>query len=95
MPNITITLTDTQYRGLEYVAVSPEEWAINAVSERARTSNDEIVQLTITHCLNNGIQVPSTREEIVSYAFDNNIVTTAYERSESIVSPIIVPEEPA
>jgi len=77
MPDITITLTDTQYKGLEYAALSPQEWAENVVTNRARIANDEIVNLTVQHCLDNGIQVPATREEIVAYAFDNDIVKTA------------------
>ena len=80
MPDITITLTDTQYKGLEYAALSPEDWAINAVTERARIANDEIVQMTVQHCLDNGIQVPATREAIVDYAFANDIVKTAAQR---------------
>jgi len=77
MPTITIELTETQYKGLEYVALSPEDWAENAVTERARLANDEIVQMTVEHCLDNGIQVPATREDIVAYAFDNQVVKTA------------------
>ena len=80
MPDITITLTDTQFKGLEYVALSPQDWAENAVTERCRIANDEIVQLTVTHCLDNGIQVPATREAIVAYAFDNDVVNTAANR---------------
>ena len=80
MPSITITLTETQYKGLEYAALSPEEWAINAVTERCRIANDEIVQITVQHCLDNGIQVPATREAIVAYAFDNDVVNTAANR---------------
>lgn len=79
--NITITLTDTQYKGLEYASVSPQEWAENAVTERARIANDEIVQLTVAHCLDNGITVPATREDIVAYAFTNGIVKTAVEQN--------------
>jgi hypothetical protein len=75
--NITITLTDTQYKGLEYAALSPEDWAVNAVTERARIANDEIVQITVQYCLDNSVQIPATREEIVEYAFTNNIVKTA------------------
>ena len=82
MPNITITLTDTQYKGLEYAAASPQDWAENAVTERCRIANDEIVQMTVSHCLDNGIQVPTTREAIVAYAFDNGIVKTAAQRNE-------------
>ena len=77
MPNITITLTDTQFKGLEYAAFSPQDWAENAVTERCRIANDEIVDLTVKHCLDNGIQVPATREAIVQYAFDNDIVKTS------------------
>lgn len=82
MPNITIELTDTQYKGLEYAAASPEEWAINAVTERARIANDEVVKLTMEHCLDNGIQMPTTREEIVAYAFANGLVKTATQRND-------------
>ena len=69
--NITITLTDTQYKGLQYAALSPEDWATNAVTERARIANDEIVKMTVEHCLDNGEAIPATREDIVAYAFDN------------------------
>ena len=81
MPDITVTLTDTQMKGLEYAAASPQDWAENALTERARIANDEIVQMTVAHCLDNGIQVPTTREAIVAYAFDNEIVKTAAQRN--------------
>jgi len=82
MPNITIELTETQYKGLQYAAVSPEDWADNAVTNRARIANDEIVDIVVKHCLDNGVQVPATREEIVAYGFTNNIVKTATVRQE-------------
>ena len=81
MNTITIELTDTQYKGLQYAAVSPEEWAENAVTERARIANDEVVKLTMEHCLDNGIQMPTTREELVALGFDLGIVKTAAEHN--------------
>jgi len=89
---ITIELTDTQFKGLEYVALSPQEWAENAVTERARIANDEIVDITVKHCLDNGIQLPSTREAIVAYAFDNDIVKTAAVRNAEVEAAIPTPE---
>jgi hypothetical protein len=80
MPSITITLTETQYKGLEYAALSPEEWATNAVTERCRIANDEIVQLTVQHCLDSGEAIPITREAIVAHAFKHDVVKTAAER---------------
>ena len=80
MPTYSITLTETQDLGLQYAALSPQDWINNAVTERARIANDEIVKTTVEYCLDNGIQVPATREEIVAYAFANGVVKTAAER---------------
>jgi len=77
---ITIDLTKSEYKGLEFAAFSPEEWSLNAVKNRARIANDEIVDITVKYCLDNGIQVPATREELVEYAFANGVVKTAAER---------------
>ena len=91
MPAITITLTDTQLKGLEYVALSPQEWAENVLTDRARIANDEIVKLTVDYCLNNDIQVPATREAIVAYAFDNDTVQTAAERQANAEAALETP----
>ena len=45
--NITITLTDAQEKGLAYVAVSPQEWAENAVHNRCRQAVDEIYAMEV------------------------------------------------
>ena len=81
MPLITIELTDTELLSMQYAAASPQDWADNAVTNRARVAGDEIVDITVKHCLDNGIQVPATRELIVDYAFDNDIVKTAAVRN--------------
>ena len=80
MPTITITITDTQMKGLEYAAFSPQEWAEDAVTNRARLANDEIVQLYTTRALDEGVQIPATRELIVADAFTREWVKTAADR---------------
>jgi len=77
MPNITITLTETQMKGLEYAAVSPQDWAENTVTERARIANDEIVQMYTNRALDEGVQIPATRELIVADAFTRGWAQTA------------------
>jgi hypothetical protein len=77
MPNITITLTDTQMKGLEYAAFSPQDWVENAVTERARIANDEIIQMYTTRALDEGVQIPATRELIVADAFTRGWAQTA------------------
>jgi hypothetical protein len=78
---ITIELTDTQYKGLEYAALSPSEWAENAVTERARIANDEIVSIYTNRALDEGVQIPATRELIVADAFTRGWVKTAEQRN--------------
>jgi hypothetical protein len=74
---ITIEMTDTQYKGLEYAALSPSDWAENAVTERARIANDEIVSIYTNRALDEGVQIPATRELIVADAFTRGWVKTA------------------
>jgi len=78
---ITIEMTDTQYKGLEYAALSPSDWAENAVTERARIANDEIVSIYTTRALDEGVQIPATRELIVADAFTRGWVKTAAVRN--------------
>jgi hypothetical protein len=77
MPSITITLTDTQLKGLEYAALDPQDWAENAVTERARIANDEIIQMYTNRALDEGVTIPATRELIVADAFTRGWAKTA------------------
>lgn len=80
MATITVEITDTQLKGLQYAAFDPQEWATTTITERARVANDEIVNITVQHCLDNNITMPSSREELVTYAFENDLVKTAAQR---------------
>jgi hypothetical protein len=79
MPEITITLTDTDLKGLQYCAVSPQEWAETVVTHRAKQANDEIIQMYTTRALDEGVQIPATRELIVADAFTRGWAQTAAE----------------
>lgn len=81
MPIISIDLTDEQFRALEYVAQDPTDWAVNAVTERARIAGDDIVALVVRHCLDSGVTLPATRAAVVDFAYAHGIVKTAAQRS--------------
>jgi len=80
MPDITVTLTNTQLKGLEYIANTPQDWAENALTERARVANDEIVSIYTNRALDEGVTIPATRELIVADAFARGWVKTAAQR---------------
>lgn len=81
---INITLTDTQIKGLEYAAQSPSDWVETAATERARIANDEIVQIYTARALDEGVQIPTTREAVVTDAFARGWVKTATAREEEL-----------
>jgi hypothetical protein len=70
MPKFTITITDAEAAALAHVMADPQEWAQNAISERARIATDEIVQREIARMVAdpNVTEIPSTAREIVMAA---------------------------
>lgn len=43
MGQLTINFTEEQWKAMEYVALSPQEWLQNAWDNRARQAMDEII----------------------------------------------------
>lgn len=75
--DITITLTDTENKSLEYVAASVQEWIENAAKNRANIAKEEIISLLIKHCNENNIAIATGEEAQVTQAFDLGVVQTA------------------
>ena len=77
MPDITITLTDTENKALEYAAVSVQDWADNALTNRARIAKDEIIALLVAHCNANDVALAVGEDAQVAQAYDLGVVRTA------------------
>ena len=78
--NYNITLTAAEDAALSYAALSQDDWIQNAVHERCRIAIDEIVQITVAKCLETSIQIPGSKEEMVTLAFAQGWVKTAAQR---------------
>lgn len=87
--DITITLTDTEYKALEYAALSPQDWADNALKNRARIAKDEIIALLVKHCNENNIQLATGEDAQVTQAYELGVVKTALAVSQE---PVVTPE---
>ena len=79
--DIIISISNTQYSALEYVAISPEDWVDNAITNRARIAIEEIVSMYTTRALDEGVSIPSTKEEIVADAYSRGWIQTAADRN--------------
>ena len=81
-----ITLTDTEDKALSYASLSQQDWIDNAVHNRCRIAIDEIVKIYTERALDEGVQIPATREAIVDDAFARGWVKTGKQRNEEAQS---------
>ena len=70
----TITLTDTEKKSMEYIAVDVDEWITNAATNRARIAKEEIIDKLVIHCNANSIALAVGEDAQVTQAYDLNVV---------------------
>ena len=76
MPDITISITDTEQKVLETMMADISVWTDNAVTNRARTAIDEIISLLVAHCNANDVTIATGEDAQVTQAYDLNLVKT-------------------
>jgi hypothetical protein len=81
MPNITVALTDTQNKCMEYAAADVQDWADNALHNRARIAQDEIIAALVAHCNANEIALATGADAQVAQAFELGVAKTAAQRN--------------
>ena len=77
MVDITVSLTDTEFKSLEYAAASVQDWSDNALKNRARIAKDEIIAALVAHCNANSVALAVGEDAQVAQAFDLGVVQTA------------------
>lgn len=81
-----ITLTESQNLALSYVAVDPHEWIKNAAEARSIAATDEIIQIALGKSIEEGVSLPTSKDEIVSLAFNKGWIKSAADREAEIIS---------
>lgn len=89
MHTFSTTLSDAEYQAFRFVAASPEDWADNAIRDRARIAIDEIVQIVVAKCFETSTPIPGTKDEIVALGYAQGWIVAAADRP-SPVSPVEV-----
>ena len=80
MAEIKITVTDTQMKCLEYIALSVQDWCDNAVHVRSQVAQEEIIAKLIKHCNEKGIAIATGVDKQIAQAFDLKVVMTGAEQ---------------
>ena len=87
MAEIIVTVSDTQVKCLEYVAYSVQDWCDNAIHERARVAQEEIIAKLVEHCNANSIALAVGTDKQVAQAYELKVVDTAKNVSDSLKLP--------
>ena len=77
MPNITVTITDTEEKCLNAVMVGIGTWSTNFIKNRARQSKDEIIANLIAHCNANNISIATGVDAQITQAYAIGVAHTA------------------
>ena len=77
MANITVALTATQTKSLEYAAYSVQDWCDNAIHERARIAQEVIIAKLVAHCNANSIALAVGVDAQITQAYSLGVVDTA------------------
>lgn len=86
MAEHTITLTDIEEKAFTYLSIDQITWITDAFQNRALVAINEIVDIYTKRALDEGVQIPTTREAIVDDAFTRGWVKTAQQRNEETES---------
>lgn len=82
----TIIITEEEQLSLENIMYDVEDWTLNVVKERARLAGNDIVNLTVQKCLDEGIQIPSTRLDIIKLAYEQNWIINAKNATDAVIA---------
>jgi len=86
MTTYTVTLSEAENLALGYVAYSQDSWIQSASHERCRVAIEEIVAICVERCLENNIQIPGSKDEMVLLSFEKGWVTSIAERTSEPIS---------
>ena len=91
MTTYTITLTDAQVKAMEYVAFSVQDWADNALQNRARQAMDEIYDSEVARMTADPdiTSIPADKEAVVLAADIKSAAVRQAEAEAEMLEPIV------
>lgn len=93
MTTYTITLTDAEVKAMEYVAFSVQDWADNALQNRARIAMDEIYDAEVARMTADPTitSIPADKEAVV-LAADIKSAAVRQAEAEAEMAAMATPE---
>tara|TARA_R100000773_G_C4188477_1_gene95288 strand:+ start:595 stop:858 length:264 start_codon:yes stop_codon:yes gene_type:complete len=84
MADITVSITSTQQKCLEYSVYSVQDWSENLIHNRARVAQEEIIAKLVAHCNSKNIALATGVEAQITQAYSLGVVDTAKNVSDKL-----------
>ena len=68
-----IKSTELEIKILETVVNDAQDWVQNAFYSRVNEQKKSMIRDIVDYCLENGISIPSSEDEIIQVGFDNGV----------------------
>ena len=88
MPDISISITDTEEKALNYICVGIATYTDNFITNRARKAIQEIVDLNTKYCNENDIAIGVGVTAQIDQAYSLGIIKTAEQRNIDTLSEL-------
>ena len=82
----SVTVSDAEYKSLQYAADDPQDWVENAVTTRCQVGGDQIISALVAHCNANNVQIATGRDAQITQAYTLEVVQTAQEAQAAAVA---------
>ena len=76
MATLTINITDTQLKCMEYISPTALEWIQTAMDGRSIIAQEEIIAKLVAHCNANEISIATGVDAQITQAYSLGIVDT-------------------
>lgn len=68
-----IQSTELEIKILETVVNDAQDWVQNAFSSRVNEQKKSMIKHIVEYCLENGISIPNSEDEIIKVGFNNGV----------------------
>lgn len=85
----TVKLSEAEDLALSHISISQQYWIDTVVHERCRIAIDDIVKICVEKCLEENVQVPGSKDEMVILAFEKGWVLTGKQINEQAQQSLI------
>ena len=76
MATLTINITDTQLKCMEYISPTALEWVQTAMDGRAIIAQEDIIAKLVAHCNANEIPIATGADAQITQAYSLQVVDT-------------------